>query len=161
MGSPVVNLYVITYLYVVVGRKETYMLDRLGTLFAGLCAVHCALVPVAIAATSSFTLALLSWQDPHHGLAMWLLRLSAWEGWVVGGALTFATISFGVAFPSHRDPRPLTLLFIAAAAFFGALCMPVFRAPAMHALLAVLGGGVLVTAHLANLRARPRVTSGR
>ena len=137
------------------------MMDRLGTLFAGLCAVHCALVPVAIAATSSFTLALLSWRDPHHGFAMWLLRLSAWEGWVVGGTLTFAAVSFGTTFPSHRDPRPLALLVVAAAAFFAALCMPMFRAPTAHALLAVLGGGLLVAAHVINLRARPRVTSGR
>ncbi|HEU4662866.1 MAG TPA: MerC family mercury resistance protein, partial [Dokdonella sp.] len=85
------------------------MLDRVGTVIAGLCAVHCALVPIAIASTSSFTLALLSWRDPHHALALWLLTISAWEAWVVAGALAFAGLSLGLQFPMHRDRRPAAL----------------------------------------------------
>ena len=132
------------------------MLDRVGTVVAGLCAVHCALVPIAIATTSSFTLALLSWRDPHHGFAMWLLRISAWETWVVAAALVFASVSLGLHFPMHRDARPAVLLLVAAIAFACALYLPALRSPVLHGVLAVLGGFLLISAHLTNLRATRR-----
>jgi hypothetical protein len=129
------------------------MLDRIGTVLAGLCAVHCALLPLAVATTSSFTLALLSWHDPHHDLAMWLMRISRWEAWVVLGAITFATISIGIGFRVHRNTRPALMVLAASLSFGLALYAPVFRTPLLHAVLAVMGGVLLVTAHLVNLGA--------
>lgn len=127
------------------------MLDRIGTVLAGLCAVHCALVPLVVATTSSFTLALLSWHDPHHDLAMWLLRISLWEAWVVLIAIAFATVSMGFGFRAHRNVHPMLLVLAAALSFGLALYAPAFRTPQLHAALAVVGGALLVGAHLMNL----------
>jgi len=129
------------------------LLDRFGTVFAGLCAVHCALVPLFVATSSSFMLALLSWRDPHHAFAIWLLRMSTWEGWVIGTALGFAAVSIVFGIRIHRSTRPALLLLGALVSFVAALYSPMLRTPELHAGLAVVGGALLASAHMANLRA--------
>lgn len=128
------------------------MLDRVGALFAGFCAVHCALVPLAMATMPSFTLALLSWRDPRHALALWLLRIGAWEAWIVAGTLGFAGVSIALGSRTHRDARPLVLLLAATTAFGCALYSPPSSTPATHAALSMLGGFLLIAAHVSNLR---------
>lgn len=131
-------------------------MDRLGTLVSVLCAVHCALVPLVMATMSSFTLTLLSWRDPNHGWVMWLLRISAWEAWVVSGALVFAAISIGLHVRWHRSVRPVLFFVAAAVAFSMALYSPMVTSPITHAMFAVIGGYLLAGAHIANLRATRR-----
>ena len=130
------------------------MLDRLGALFATLCAIHCAALPIAFATSTSFTLALLSWKDPRHAWATALLRLSTWEAWAIGAALAFASVCIALGFCRHRRVVPACLLVAAAAAFVSALRMPVLNTPLEHSLLAMLGGLLLIAAHGVNARAR-------
>jgi hypothetical protein len=129
------------------------LMDRAGTFIAASCAVHCALLPVALAAIPSMSLALLSWKDPRHNSAMWLLRLSAWEGTVVASALIFAGISIGSGFLRHRRPVALLALLFAAVSFGIAIKSPLVALSWAHAAFAVLGGIALAGAHWINLRA--------
>ncbi|HEY0229697.1 MAG TPA: MerC domain-containing protein, partial [Dokdonella sp.] len=92
-------------------------LDRAGTLIAASCALHCALVPLALTLIPSMTLALLSWHDPRHRMAMRLLQASRWEWLFVVTALAVAACSFGFGYLRHRDARPGLLLAAAAASF--------------------------------------------
>jgi len=128
-------------------------MDRAGTLIAATCAVHCALLPLALAAIPSMSLALLSWKDPRHNSAMWLLRLSAWEGTVVTSALLFAGLSIGSGFLRHRRPVGILALVLAALSFGIAIKSPLAALSWAHAAFAVLGGVALAGAHWMNLRA--------
>lgn len=133
------------------------MLDRFGALFATLCTIHCAALPVVLATSSSFTLALLSWKDPRHDWAMALLRLSAWEAWAVVAALAFAAACIAIGHRAHRRAAPAWLLAAAALAFAAALHVPLQSTPLAHSAFAVLGGALLVISHLVNARAIRRV----
>jgi hypothetical protein len=128
-------------------------MDRAGTFIAATCAVHCALLPLALAAIPSMSLALLSWKDPRHNSAMWLLRLSAWEGTVVASALLFAGFSIGSGFLRHRRSMAVLALLLAAVSFGVAIKSPFAAVPWAHAGFAVLGGVALAGAHWLNLRA--------
>lgn len=127
-------------------------LDRIGTVVAAVCALHCALMPLAWTMIPSLTLALLSWHDPHHRAAILLLQASRWEGGLVAIALGFAGISLGLGYVRHRGWRPSFLLITAAPLFIAAIASPLAADPALHAGLAVLGGVTLAAAHLSNLR---------
>jgi hypothetical protein len=127
-------------------------MDRAGTFVAATCAVHCAMLPLALAAIPSMSLALLSWKDPRHNSAMWLLRLSAWEGTVVASALLFAGLSIGSGFLRHRRSMAVLSLLLAAVSFGIAIKSPLAAVPWVHAGFAVLGGVALAGAHWINLR---------
>lgn len=125
-------------------------LDRLGYAVSGLCAVHCALVPLAFALLPSLTLALLSLRDPQHALAMSLLQFGRFETWTIATAIVCATAASLVAWRRYGSRRGL------ACAAIGAMLLaasPVMRAPWTHAAFAVAGGIALCLAHRANLRA--------
>lgn len=134
------------------------MLDRLGTLFATLCPLHCAAVPVVLATSSSFMLALLSWKDPRHDWAMALLRLSAWEAWAVVAALALAAACIAIGYRAHRRAAPAWLLCGAALSFAAALHVPLQSTPLVRSAFAVIGGTLLVISHSLNARAIQRVT---
>jgi hypothetical protein len=126
--------------------------DRAGTFIAAACALHCAILPIILGTIPSMSLALLSWKDPRHNSAMWLLRLSAWEGAVVASALVFASLSIGVGFARHRRPAAMLLLVLAAVLFGLAIQSSLAAWPWAHAGFAVLGGIALAGAHGLNLR---------
>lgn len=130
-------------------------LDRFGACLAMACALHCAALPVLLAALPSLTLALLSWQDPRHRWAMRLLQASRWEWAVVLAALAVAVVSLAIAWRRHRDARPVLLLATAASLFLSALASADLVA---HAAFAVLGGVALAAAHLLNLGLARRAT---
>ncbi|HEY0180133.1 MAG TPA: MerC domain-containing protein [Dokdonella sp.] len=131
----------------------SHLLDRTGAFVAVLCAIHCAAVPLVLATMPSVTLALLSWKDPHHRAAMWLLRASRWEWLVVAFALGFAATSLALGFARHRRLHPALLLVLAALLFAVAIGSPLSIVPGWHAGFAVLGGAALAAAHVTNLRA--------
>lgn len=136
-------------------------LDRAGTLIAALCALHCALVPLALMLIPSMTLALLSWHDPRHRMAMRLLQASRWEWLFVVIALLVAAGSLGLGYLHHRDARPCALLLAAAASFALAIASPLSSNVLLHASFAVLAGLVLASGHLLNLRLLRRSASLR
>jgi hypothetical protein len=133
-------------------RDRSGVLDRIGTLVAAICALHCALLPLAFASVSSLTLALLSWKNPHHGLAIALLQASRWEWLVVSIALGLGGVSLVLGFARHRGLQPLALLLLSAGCFSLAIASPWSADVSMHAAFAVFGGSALAGAHLLNLR---------
>lgn len=137
------------------------MLDRAGTFIAALCALHCALIPLALALIPSMTLALLSWHDPRHSLAMRLLQASRWEWLFVLVALLVAAGSLGFGYLRHRNTRPGLLLAAAAASFALAIASPLSANVLLHASFAVVAGLALAGSHLLNLRLLERSAAAR
>lgn len=113
--------------------------DRLGFIASFLCAVHCALVPVAIAVLPSL------------GLAAWLGE-DFEEGFVVFASLLglFTLVS---GYRRHREVRALGLLIPGLVVLWvGVLYTPLHQSLLPHALAMTVGGTLVGLAHLANLR---------
>ena len=125
-------------------------LDRAGYAASGLCAVHCALVPLAFALLPSLTLALLSLRDPQHALAIGLLRFARFEAWTIATAVVFAIVASVVAWRRYRTRRGLVCAAVGAMLLAASLAT---TPPWTHAAFAVAGGVALCLAHRANLRA--------
>lgn len=125
-------------------------LDRLGYAVSGVCAVHCAVVPLAFALLPSLTLALLSLRDPAHGFAFALLRLARYEAWTIATAVVLATGTSLTAWRRHGTWRGLVFASAGALLLAAALAAP---SSWSHAVLAVAGGLALCLAHRANLHA--------
>ena len=115
------------------------LLDRLGATGALVCAVHCALLPLLIAALPSI------------GVAAWL-----GDGFEVGFVL-FASL-FGLAvlmwsYRRHRTLRALGLLLPGLAVLWvGILYAPLHHSLLQHAVAMTFGGTLVGLAHIANLR---------
>lgn len=113
--------------------------DQLGATGSLLCALHCALLPLLVAALPSL------------GVAMWLS--DGFEAIFV----TFVT-AFGLAvllwgYRRHRAVRALGLLLPGLAALWiGVLYPPLHHAAVPHAVAMTFGGTLVGLAHLANLR---------
>jgi hypothetical protein len=119
--------------------RQSSLLDRLGATGSIVCAVHCALLPIAIATL------------PALGIASWL-----GEGFEQGFVM-FATLLgiFSVlwGYRRHGAVRALGLLLPGLAAlWFGILYAPLHHALIPHALTMTLGGSLVGLAHMANLR---------
>lgn len=115
------------------------ILDRLGAVGSLLCAMHCALLPLLIAALPSF------------GVAAWL-----GDGFERGFVL-FATMLglFSVVwgYRRHGAVRALGLLLPGLATLWmGVLYDPLHHALVPHAIAMTFGGTLVGMAHLANLR---------
>ena len=120
-------------------QRSHRLLDRLGAAGSLVCAVHCALLPIAIAAL------------PALGIASWLN-----EGFEQG-FVVFATLLgiFSVlwGYRRHGAVRALGLLLPGLAALWlGVLYAPLHHALVPHALAMTLGGTLVGFAHMANLR---------
>jgi hypothetical protein len=120
-------------------QRSHRLLDRLGATGSIVCAVHCALLPIAIATL------------PALGIASWL-----GEGFEQGFVM-FATLLgiFSVlwGYRRHGAVRALGLLLPGLAAlWFGILYAPLHHALIPHALTMTLGGSLVGLAHMANLR---------
>lgn len=115
------------------------LLDRFGATGSLICAIHCALTPVLLAAIPS-------------------LGLSAW----FGGAFEFGFVSFvsvlGLfsllwGYRRHRSFRALGLLLAGLTTLWaGVLVPPLHGPPVIHAVVMTLGGTLVGLAHLLNLR---------
>ena len=123
------------------------LLDRLGATGALVCAVHCALLPLLIAALPSI------------GVAAWL-----GDGFEVGFVL-FASL-FGLAvlmwsYRRHRTLRALGLLLPGLAVLWvGILYAPLHHSLLQHAVAMTFGGTLVGLAHIANLRLNHRHVHG-
>lgn len=115
------------------------LLDRFGATGSIVCALHCALTPLLLAAIPSL------------GLSVWL-----GDGFE-RGFVTFVTVlglfSMIWGYRRHRVFRALgMLLFGLAALWAGVLYAPLHQAMVPHAIVMTIGGTLVGLAHLVNLR---------
>jgi len=120
-------------------RQRQRWLDRFGAAGSLACAVHCALLPLLIAALPSL------------GLAMWLgdgLEL----GFVVFATL-LGVFSLVWGYRRHRALRALGLLLPGLLVLWTAmLYAPLHQSVVPHAVAMTLGGTLVGLGHLVNLR---------
>lgn len=116
-----------------------HFLDRLGAAGSLVCAAHCALLPVLIAALPSL------------GIAHWLSD-SFERGFVVFATL-LGVFSLAWSYRRHRTLRALGLLVPGLVVLLAAvLYVPLHTATIPHAVAMTLGGTLVGLAHLVNLR---------
>jgi hypothetical protein len=136
-------------------------LDTAGAFLALGCSLHCALLPVALVMIPAFTLALSSFRDPHHGLAIGMLSLLRWEPYLLLGSVLLASMTSLLR--RHRQVRelPWLPLLFGSVLFALALDARTWVSPWWHAGLMVLGGAVLSSVHITNLRSLSLATGQR
>ncbi|KRG68189.1 MerC domain-containing protein [Pseudoxanthomonas dokdonensis] len=115
------------------------LLDRLGATGSMICAVHCALTPLFLAAIPSL------------GLSFWL-----GDGFERGFVL-FVTVlglfSLIWGYRRHRAFRALSMLLVGLATLWlGVLYPPFHEAAVPHAIIMTIGGTLVGLAHVVNLR---------
>lgn len=115
------------------------LLDRFGATGSMICAIHCALTPLLLAAIPS-------------------LGLSIWLGDNLERAfVVFVTVvglfSLMWGYRRHRAFRALTLLLLGLALLWaGLLYSPLHDTAVPHAIVMTLGGAFVALAHVVNLR---------
>ena len=115
------------------------LLDRVGATGSLVCAVHCALLPLVIAALPSL------------GVALWLGE--GFERVFVVFATLLGLFSVVWGYRRHRAVRALGLLLPGLAVLWlGVLYAPLHHALVPHAIAMTFGGTLVGLAHLANLR---------
>ena len=120
-------------------QRSHRLLDRLGATGSLLCAIHCALLPLVIAAL------------PALGIAGW--GSDGFEEAFVAFATALGLFSVVWGYRRHGAVRALGLLVPGLAALWiGILYPPLHHSLALHALTMTLGGTLVGLAHMANLR---------
>ena len=115
------------------------LLDRVGATGSLVCAAHCALLPLVIAALPSL------------GVAVWLGE--GFERVFVVLATLLGLFSVVWGYRRHRAVRALGLLLPGLAVLWlGTLYSPLHHALLPHAIAMTFGGTLVGLAHLANLR---------
>ena len=115
------------------------LLDRIGATGLIVCAIHCALLPIAIAVLPSL------------GIAVWLG--DGFEQAFVLFATLLGLFSVVWGYRRHGAIRALGLLVPGLAALWaGVLYAPLHHALVPHAVAMTLGGTLVGLAHVANLR---------
>jgi len=115
------------------------LLDRLGATGSLLCAIHCALTPLLLAAV------------PALGLGLWFDR--SLELALVVFVTLLGASSLGWSYRRHRSLRALGLLVPGLAALWaGLVYAPLHESTLPHAVVMTLGGTLVGVAHLLNLR---------
>ena len=115
------------------------LIDRIGATGSIVCAVHCALLPVAIAVLPSL------------GIAVWLG--DGFEQAFVLFATLLGLFSVVWGYRRHGAIRALGLLLPGLAVLWaGVLYAPLHHALVPHAVAMTLGGTLVGLAHVANLR---------
>lgn len=115
------------------------LFDRFGATGSLLCALHCALTPLLLAALPSL------------GLSLWF------DGSVEGALVAFVSLlgvfSLGWSYRRHRALRALGLLLPGLVALWaGLLYAPLHESAVPHAVVMTFGGTLVGLAHLLNLR---------
>ena len=114
--------------------------DRFGLTASLLCAIHCALLPLAIALLPSL------------GVAAWLGNEGFEEGFVVFASL-LGLYTMVSGYRRHRAVRALWLLIPGLLVLWvSVLYPPLHHHLLAHAVSMTLGGSLVGLAHLANLR---------
>ena len=120
-------------------HRSHRLLDRLGAAGSLLCAIHCALLPLAIAML------------PALGIAKWLG--DGFEFGFVVFASCVGVFSMVWGYRRHGAVRALGLVLTGLGVLWlGILYAPLHHALIPHALTMTLGGTLVGLAHLANLR---------
>ena len=119
--------------------KASPLLDRLGAAGSLLCALHCALLPLAIAVL------------PALGIALWSSEVFE-LGFVIFATL-LGVVTLVLGYRRHRVGRALALLLPGLAVLWlGLLAAPLHTQTIAHAVTMTLGGTLVGVAHLTNLR---------
>ncbi len=120
-------------------KRKPYTLDRLGATGSIVCAAHCALLPLLIAALPSL------------GVALWLG--DGFERGFVLFASLLGVFSLVWGYRRHGAIRALGLLLPGLAILWLAvLYAPLHQTLVPHAIAMTLGGTLVGLAHIANLR---------
>lgn len=115
------------------------LLDRIGATGSLICAIHCALIPLAVALLPSL------------GVALWLD--DGFEAAFVTFASLFGLSVLAWSYRRHRVMRALGLLLPGLGALWLAvLYQPLHHSVVMHAVVMTFGGTLVGLAHVANLR---------
>lgn len=115
------------------------LLDRFGATGSLLCAVHCAVIPVALAAAPSL------------GLSVWLS--DGVEQTLVVFVTLLGLFSLVLGYRRHRALNALGVLVPGLIALWaGLLYAPLHHSQVPHAVVMTLGGVLVGLAHLLNLR---------
>lgn len=119
--------------------RSRKLLDRIGAFGSLLCAIHCALLPLAIAVLPSL------------GVAAWLG--SGFEAGFVLFATSLGLFSMVWGYRRHRAVQALSLLVPGLLVLWlGVLYRPLHESVIPHAIAMTFGGTLVGLAHLANLR---------
>ena len=115
------------------------LLDRIGMTGSMLCAIHCALLPVLLAALPSFALAAWATDSVETGIVIFATLVGAFS------------LLWG--YRRHGHVRALGLLVSGLVALWAGLLYPPLHHDAIpHAVVMTFGGTLVALAHLANLR---------
>jgi hypothetical protein len=113
--------------------------DRLGAVGSFICALHCALIPVALAVLPALGLGLAAW----HGLE---------TGFIVIATM-LAVTSLVLGYRNHRAYHAWLLVGPGLLLIWAALIYPpLHESYVLHAVTMALGGVLIALAHLVNLR---------
>ena len=113
--------------------------DSLGSVGAVLCAVHCALLPVALALLPMLSLGVLS--SPNFEICFVLF------------ATLLASASLWHGYGHHRAYHAFLLLVPGLALLWAGILVPALHHPVVaHAVTMSLGGTLVALAHLVNMR---------
>lgn len=112
--------------------------DRIGFAASFLCAVHCALLPLALALAPALGLSAGGWVDIDQAVTVFATLL---------GITTLA-----IGYRRHRVFRAWMLLLPGLALVWAGAFSPLHDHGLQHAALMTLGGLMIAAAHLVNLR---------
>jgi hypothetical protein len=115
------------------------LIDRFGATGSLLCAIHCALTPLVLAAL------------PALGLTAWFNGSVEWA--LVSFVTLLGLLSLGLSYRKHRAMGAFILLIPGLAALWaGLLYAPLHESVVPHAVVMTFGGTLVGLAHLLNLR---------
>jgi hypothetical protein len=113
--------------------------DSLGSVGATLCAVHCALLPVALALLPVVGLGILASREFEIGFVMF--------------ATTLAVASLWHGYRRHRAYHAFAVLIPGLMALWAGLFVPgIHESIIAHAVAMSIGGSLVAVAHLVNMR---------
>ncbi|MEO8001573.1 MAG: MerC domain-containing protein [Arenimonas sp.] len=117
----------------------TRVADSVGSVGAMLCAVHCALLPLVIAALPALGISVLASTSLEWGFVMFATILavtSLWQGYL-----------------KHRVYRALAFLVPGLLAVWSGVLIPdLHHSVVPHAIVMTMGGTLIAVAHIINLR---------
>lgn len=118
-------------------RDATLVLDRYGMALSIGCAIHCAVLPIAMSLLAASGLAWIAGPEFEWSILACTFTLGSWR--------------LGKSFRQHRRPIAL-ILFALGLVSFAAAKMEWASIPNSEAVFMVLGGSLVAFAHFRNLR---------
>lgn len=112
--------------------------DRIGFAASFLCALHCALVPLALALAPTLGLSMGGWVDIDQAVTVF--------------ATLLGTTTLAIGYRRHRGFRAWALLLPGLALVWLGAFSPLHDHGLLHAALMTAGGLLIAGAHLLNLR---------